>query len=1827
MHSQIKKIFHLQKFQSQLSQQKSLKDKDQITPTQKDSNNTTVQNNNEQQQQQQLTSKKNQYQQNVFRFSINSNQQDQNVSPNILQTDKNSNLSPSGTGNGQNQNKLITQRSKLLSKQNSNCLLPSLSNEFNFQHKNNLNGHTTVMCAIQEQILVEQDQYVTKKRKKIIYVLLGKSKEEVMAKALRHLKDAILLRPPRNAFESNLKFGDYFLYFYEIRWTLLWRFLQKTLSYLFIIQTFLEPQTEADNFNDQTTENYAYYSEIVILSFCLIDNVLSLYIYRPSMKNAILKILSYIFQFSLFIIFLTDFIIFWHTSLIQVRFSSILRPLWLIQFHKDIQNILKSMLRSSRRVLDIFLFFIFWSCFWGYIGYNLLSEYKTQLKDDIYFVFGSIGESILGMYTLITLDTYPTIIENIIKDNPYYLLFFVPFVAMNLFFFLCVPVAVIFESYKQQRALIYLKEDKITKDALTYCFYCLIHYNKEDFLSKDQFFNLFNAYYKNKAIRQKIDELYQILNIDQQDKMTLYEFQDTVALMKTSERLYNNSNKYWDSFRNFCNKYLYFEKISRSHYWSYFILFIVFSNTIALIYYSAATVYTDNSSSLDDIYTNIEIFFLSVYITDVCIKMIGLGINEYFDDYWNNFDFFMAIVSLVTIIGLKYIYFIKETKSTKLIKITKLQRVLKIFRSIRSIKLLSFLKLGADALLRVQKLFHKIAICIPSVWGFVSTYFLISISYGFLGIFLFNTNNNPDNGNPYDKSNYTDFNSIQNALLVLFQVVAESKWTDFLYGYGYQTSLPLSAAYFVTYHMFSIFFFMSLIKGVIWDVFNVVETYLKEQEYDELAELAEQADSQNNVQSELSHKQTEELNAKNHQINQEALIQEDIQFGRVNSFRHTNLHFGQRKADQNEKCVADKDPISQDKDNQNEVLVTEPVVLNFGEEEKNSNINIEKNSLLSNQEQKHPKLSNYHNLHINEIIKNQFDIGNKDKDDNVLEENTEEQEKESNNSSEIPSLTNKNSSSVQESKKQKFNFSFKNNVHFSKENTNEQTAKDLEETPAEETGDNEDVIQKKMLSSEEGRFIVRINTFQDSQNSSILLIQKKDQNQNEYPPQNIENVFDEKMTESSYKLNKNNLLSLNSTSQNSPQLKPLIQTKSNFQTPIKNYKSHLLINDNNILVSFDNQKDSKKINAPLSAESKANSDKTINNGNNNNNNNIQIIKNQNGDQFLTLSRINYQIPSILNKKMLGSFRRSESSNVCADKDYVVEFQFKKPDSDFDKYYRKRSQLVNTLVDINAQLDQLEKYLQLYDQYGLQVAELRRQRIIDKHQSINVFSLSKQFALQRRTYLKDNPLNINYGNRQEYLETIEQLLGYSDDIKSFLNKVNIPSQRSQEKGSLKKNKNRFRKMFQNYYTADVQNKNDKNLNSYRNNNDSKHNNQDENLNFISISEFGDAESQYPSYTAFEHQSNVEKSLNMRKEICDYTFIRLNGIFSFLLHLLSNFNHFDIKFAIQKLFIIEQSINQLIFGEYDEDHRINHFKFILYSSNNKKYFMLNKEPESIDSKTENHLQIPQNTLDIEVCALPSEYGPWSALSKSLDKQNQIYFIKSLFSEIENDVDKRISGKLSDMIQFMGGQQYCLEDMTQYQIEQYCSFIYPVQNIQTQQAYQSQKANQNSYNQNQSYICFICNKQKRKFIDKKSDKQKKKLDIHKTFQTQLSNKGAENLSNSNKIDKGNNHNQDANKEKTNNTPKIIISPSSQLSNSQKVKAEEENRKQSIFSRQNQANITKSYNQKNKVIFKKDQEHIIKIYSQIQQFFFTHCHLLDQIIQKLSSQISQEMPNYEYK
>ena len=99
--------------------------------------------------------------------------------------------------------------------------------------------------------------------------------------------------------------------------------------------------------------------------------------------------------------------------------------------------------------------------------------------------------------------------------------------------------------------------------------------------------------------------------------------------------------------------------------------------------------------------------------------------------------------------------------------------------------------------------------------------------FGIIGIENFNTETfDHDESSPYEpEQNYADFTSFMGAQLILFQVMIEAEWSNYTYDYAYKfNDLWSSAIYFDVFHMIVQLILLSLIKGIVWEVFTVVET-------------------------------------------------------------------------------------------------------------------------------------------------------------------------------------------------------------------------------------------------------------------------------------------------------------------------------------------------------------------------------------------------------------------------------------------------------------------------------------------------------------------------------------------------------------------------------------------------------------------------------------------------------------------------------------------------------------------------------------------------------------------------------------------------------------------------------------------------------------------------------------------------------------------------------------------------------------------------------------------------------------------------------------------
>lgn len=80
---------------------------------------------------------------------------------------------------------------------------------------------------------------------------------------------------------------------------------------------------------------------------------------------------------------------------------------------------------------------------------------------------------------------------------------------------------------------------------------------------------------------------------------------------------------------------------------------------------------------------------------------------------------------------------------------------------------------------------------------------LVFYLYSIIGMYYFNTVlQNYRVSEVYSVYSYTNFNSMSNSLLLLFQVMIESNWPDLVYDYGYKfDNLVGSVFYFSSWYL------------------------------------------------------------------------------------------------------------------------------------------------------------------------------------------------------------------------------------------------------------------------------------------------------------------------------------------------------------------------------------------------------------------------------------------------------------------------------------------------------------------------------------------------------------------------------------------------------------------------------------------------------------------------------------------------------------------------------------------------------------------------------------------------------------------------------------------------------------------------------------------------------------------------------------------------------------------------------------------------------------------------------------------------------------------
>lgn len=479
------------------------------------------------------------------------------------------------------------------------------------------------------------------------------------------------------------------------------------------------------------------------------------------------------------------------------KLMRILKPL------RSLKKLLKIISKSLNNLAYLMLLLLIFCIIFTLLGMQIFGgefDFPEKPRCD----FDSFYSSFLCIFQVLSTENWNEILMNSIRSKgPAAALFFVIWIIIGNFVILNLILAILIQKFKKSPKDSDLVD--VTKVRTKAKRYTRISKKKID---------------KKQRIIDNIREISdidddEITNIDQLYEKKITHVKSNINLIILSEKSYNLFSLS-NPFRRFLIQ------ISSSPNFDLFTLFIIFLNTIKLIWDTYNRGLSSDSSKYQASYS-LDIIFTSIYTLEFLIKSISFGFiygkTTYLSDNWNRADFLILIFSFFDITDSVHI------------------PVIRVFRLIRTLRPLKFIthnirmKIIVTALLESIFALSNVMIVILMTW----------LVFAILGVSLFSGKLYSCSSDLIEskelceasgfewKNSDFNFDNVYEALLVLFVISSQESWPDRMYE-GIDTrasglspkrdASPSASLYFISSVLIGNMFLTNLFAAVVFSKFS-----------------------------------------------------------------------------------------------------------------------------------------------------------------------------------------------------------------------------------------------------------------------------------------------------------------------------------------------------------------------------------------------------------------------------------------------------------------------------------------------------------------------------------------------------------------------------------------------------------------------------------------------------------------------------------------------------------------------------------------------------------------------------------------------------------------------------------------------------------------------------------------------------------------------------------------------------------------------------------------------------------------------------------------------
>ena len=233
-----------------------------------------------------------------------------------------------------------------------------------------------------------------------------------------------------------------------------------------------------------------------------------------------------------------------------------------------------------------------------------------------------------------------------------------------------------------------------------------------------------------------------------------------------------------------------FFKISQSKFFDLFIMSCILLNMITM-----GIIYTGMSQAYSDVLDNINLTFTFIFILEAVIKIIGYGFMNYIREGWNQFDFVIAIVSVLDVLISVFFNLRSLRIYPQLLRVIRILRITRLFKLTKN-----------KSFENLNKIIKTLVFAFPALFNILALLLLIYFIYAILGVYIYR-----DEPGLFDNFGLT--------FLELFRFSTGEEFQEEIFIYS-ENKPVVGRLYFISFIFLTYFVMLNMFASVVIEQFE-----------------------------------------------------------------------------------------------------------------------------------------------------------------------------------------------------------------------------------------------------------------------------------------------------------------------------------------------------------------------------------------------------------------------------------------------------------------------------------------------------------------------------------------------------------------------------------------------------------------------------------------------------------------------------------------------------------------------------------------------------------------------------------------------------------------------------------------------------------------------------------------------------------------------------------------------------------------------------------------------------------------------------------------------